>query len=124
MQVSIAPTDAYLTKNPAQDQLPILLPLSSATSDGVVQPSRLDTILQQKYDRPSIFIGDLRLSDLQSALVRYGIPVFLQHGILFCGADGLVTIRRTPDQCFAIEGILSDTLYRVRDILYNQFQIV
>ncbi|KPJ01523.1 putative cleavage and polyadenylation specificity factor subunit 2 [Papilio xuthus] len=69
------------------------------------------------------FINSLRLSELRGALARAGLPAEFSGGALEC-CSGTVAIRRLENGRVALEGVLSEEYYKVRELLYEQFAIV
>ncbi|KAI8462590.1 MAG: beta-lactamase-like protein [Monoraphidium minutum] len=75
-------------------------------------------------DHGGIFIGDVRLSEVKQALAKAGIASAFRAGKLLCA--GAVVVGRGAggdDGVLEIEGPLSDDYYRVRDVVYGQYQV-
>eukprot|EP00877_Chromochloris_zofingiensis_P014690 jgi/Chrzof1/9475/Cz04g04140.t1 len=71
-----------------------------------------------------IFIGDVKLSEVKQALAAAGIPSgFQSAGALLCA--GSVLVRKAPDAegQLVMEGPLSEDYFKVRDIVYGQYNI-
>ncbi|CAL8467688.1 g7226 [Coccomyxa elongata] len=70
-----------------------------------------------------VFIGDAKLSDLKTALEKEGIAAAFVEGHLQC--SGSVSVKRTvpEDGGIILEGPLSDDYYRIRAVLYSQYQV-
>jgi cleavage and polyadenylation specificity factor subunit 2 len=67
--------------------------------------------------------GDAKLSDLKTALEKEGIAAVFVEGHLQC--SGSVSVKRTvlEDGGIILEGPLSDDYYRIRTVLYSQYQV-
>ncbi len=106
------------TEPPASTASTSTAPTEKTTNTALQQPSILSVAT-----RRSIFLGSLRLNDLQTIIAQHGIPAFIRAGVLYCGSDGLVIVKANPVTGFVVDGVLNETLFQVRDILYEQFQI-
>lgn len=69
------------------------------------------------------FINSVRLSELRAALARVGLNAEFSGGALEC-CNGTLAIRRLENGRIALEGVLSEEYYKVRELLYEQFAIV
>ncbi|XP_034833890.1 probable cleavage and polyadenylation specificity factor subunit 2 [Maniola hyperantus] len=69
------------------------------------------------------FINSVRLSELRAALARLGLNAEFSAGALEC-CNGTIAIRRLENGRVALEGVLSEEYYKVRELLYDQFAIV
>ncbi|XP_063387739.1 probable cleavage and polyadenylation specificity factor subunit 2 [Cydia fagiglandana] len=69
------------------------------------------------------YINAIRLSELRAALARRGLAAEFSHGALEC-CNGTLAIRRLENGRVALEGVLSEEYYKVRELLYEQFAIV
>ncbi|CAB3248618.1 unnamed protein product [Arctia plantaginis] len=69
------------------------------------------------------FINSVRLSELRAALARAGLAAEFVGGALEC-CNGTLAIRRLESGRIALEGVLSEEYYKVRELLYEQFAIV
>ncbi|XP_026725742.1 probable cleavage and polyadenylation specificity factor subunit 2 isoform X2 [Trichoplusia ni] len=69
------------------------------------------------------FVNALRLSELRAALHRLGLSSEFSGGALEC-CNGTLAIRRLENGRVALEGVLSEEYYKVRELLYEQFAIV
>ncbi|CAH2265181.1 probable cleavage and polyadenylation specificity factor subunit 2 [Pararge aegeria] len=69
------------------------------------------------------FINSVRLSELRAALARLGLNAEFSGGALEC-CNGTIAIRRLENGRVALEGVLSEEYYKVRELLYDQFAIV
>ncbi|KAJ8724145.1 hypothetical protein PYW07_008125 [Mythimna separata] len=69
------------------------------------------------------FINSLRLSELRAALNKIGLSTEFTAGALEC-CNGTLAIRRLENGRVALEGVLSEEYYKVRELLYEQFAIV
>ena len=106
----------------------MLLPLSalnSNNSDGMALTSvTRDALVKKSSTQPgSVFLGDLRLSDLRQVLSQEGVPAEFAEGVLVC-ANGRVTVRKDGDEKLVVEGALSNEYFDIRNILYAQYQIL
>ena len=91
---------------------------SKEQADHVLVP--LEKKLRTQHS--AAFVGDFRMGDLRQDLVRNGISTELVQGVLVC--DGLISIQRVGAQNeVVIQGPLSPKYYRVRSILYKQYQV-
>jgi len=63
-------------------------------------------------------VGELKLSEIRIKLQRLGIRAdFQQGGLLVC--EGEVTISKDGPNNFALEGVVGDRYYKIRDVLYQ-----
>ncbi|KAJ2942103.1 hypothetical protein O0L34_g623 [Tuta absoluta] len=69
------------------------------------------------------FINQVRLSELRAALAKMGLNAEFSGGALEC-CNGTLAIRRLDNGRVALEGVLSEEYYKVRELLYDQFAIV
>lgn len=69
------------------------------------------------------FINSVRLSELRAALSKLGLTTEFTAGALEC-CNGTLAIRRLENGRVALEGVLSEEYYKVRELLYEQFAIV
>ncbi|XP_052756428.1 probable cleavage and polyadenylation specificity factor subunit 2 [Galleria mellonella] len=69
------------------------------------------------------FVNSLRLSELRAAVARLGLTAEFTAGALEC-CNGTLAIRRLDNGRVALEGVLSEEYYKVRELLYDQFAIV
>ncbi|XP_030038036.1 probable cleavage and polyadenylation specificity factor subunit 2 [Manduca sexta] len=69
------------------------------------------------------FVNTARLSELRAALARLGLGAEFSGGALEC-CNGSLAIRRLENGRVALEGVLSEEYYKVRELLYDQFAIV
>lgn len=68
-------------------------------------------------------VGELKLSDVRGRLQRVGIRAeFQQGGLLVC--EGEVTISKSGPNQFAMEGVVGDRYYKIRDVLYQVLTFV
>jgi len=107
---------------------PMLLPLSilnSNNGDGMALSSKSNYSLMKKSSTQpgSVFLGDLRLSDLRQVLAQEGFHAEFSDGVLVC-AHGRVTVRKDGDEKLVVEGALSNEYFDIRNILYAQYQIL
>uniref|UniRef100_A0A2H1V4R3 Cleavage and polyadenylation specificity factor subunit 2 n=1 Tax=Spodoptera frugiperda TaxID=7108 RepID=A0A2H1V4R3_SPOFR len=68
------------------------------------------------------FINSVRLSELRAALSKLGLTTEFTAGALEC-CNGTLAIRRLENGRVALEGVLSEEYYKVRELLYEQFAI-
>ncbi|KAI8334392.1 beta-lactamase-like protein [Chlamydoabsidia padenii] len=89
-------------------------------------PSEMEHLqLLQKKNKmePSIFVGDIRLTEFKRVLQAEGISAeFKNEGMLVC--NDLVVVRKTGSGQLLVEGVLSEDYYRVRSLLYSQHAIL
>ncbi|CAG9565166.1 unnamed protein product [Danaus chrysippus] len=69
------------------------------------------------------FVNSVRLSELRAALARCGLGAEFSAGALEC-CNGTIAIRRLENGRVALEGVLSEEYFKVRELLYDQFAIV
>lgn len=74
-------------------------------------------------DHGGIFIGDVKLSEVKQALAAAGVPSeFRGGGRLVVG--GSLTVRRDgPEGQLVMEGPLCDDYFKVRDVVYSQYNV-
>merc|ERR1719410_2385854 len=68
----------------------------------------------------SIFVNELKLSDFKMVLSKHHISSEFQGGVLFCGSNSQVALRRHDSGRVTIEGLHSKDYYIVRRLLYNR----
>ncbi|KAI9487623.1 MAG: beta-lactamase-like protein [Benjaminiella poitrasii] len=72
---------------------------------------------------PSVFVGDVRLSEFRKVLQAEGIQAeFKGEGILVCNDH--VAVRKTGTGQLLVEGGVSADYYKIRSLLYSQHAIV
>ncbi|CAB0016650.1 unnamed protein product [Nesidiocoris tenuis] len=71
----------------------------------------------------SVFINELKLSDLKQILTKAGIDSEFAGGVLWC-CDRTIAVKRQESRRVSLEGWISDNYYKVRDILYSRYAIV
>ncbi|XP_053613296.1 probable cleavage and polyadenylation specificity factor subunit 2 [Plodia interpunctella] len=69
------------------------------------------------------FVNSVRLSELRAAVAKLGLSAEFSGGALEC-CNGTLAIRRLENGRVALEGVLSEEYYKVRELLYDQFAIV
>ncbi|XP_045452922.1 probable cleavage and polyadenylation specificity factor subunit 2 isoform X1 [Melitaea cinxia] len=69
------------------------------------------------------FVNAVRLSELRAAIARLGLNAEFSAGALEC-CNGTVAIRRLENGRVALEGVLSEEYFKIREMLYDQFAIV
>jgi cleavage and polyadenylation specificity factor subunit 2 len=84
-------------------------------------------ILNQKTKEhtghPAVFLGHVKPHELQMILQNDGIECELVSGVLVC-AGGLVNIIKVNEFQISIQGSICEEYYRIRELLYLQYQIV
>ncbi|ORZ05984.1 beta-lactamase-like protein [Absidia repens] len=79
--------------------------------------------LQKKKMEPSIFVGDIRLTEFKRVLQAEGISAeFKNEGMLVCNDQ--VVVRKTGSGQLLVEGVLSMDYYKIRSLLYAQHAIL
>lgn len=72
---------------------------------------------------PTVFVGDVRLSEFRKILQAEGIQAeFKGEGVLVC--NGHVAVRKTGTGQLLVEGLLSLDYYKIRSLLYSQHAIL
>ncbi|XP_073994530.1 cleavage and polyadenylation specificity factor subunit 2 [Rhodnius prolixus] len=79
--------------------------------------------LSQVNPHDSVFVNELRLSELKQLLTKNGIDSEFAGGVLWC-CNRTIAIRRQEGKRVAIEGWISENYYKVRSILYGQYAIL
>ena len=70
------------------------------------------------------FINELKLSDFKIVLSKHNIPSEFQGGVLFCGGNNMVALRRHDSGHVTVEGCVCEDYYFVRSLLYERYAIV
>ena len=70
------------------------------------------------------FINELKLSDFKIVLSKHNIPSEFQGGVLFCGSNNMVALRRQDSGHVTVEGCVCEDYYLVRSLLYERYAIV
>mmetsp|Transcript_48188 Transcript_48188/g.154355 ORF Transcript_48188/g.154355 Transcript_48188/m.154355 type:complete len:294 (+) Transcript_48188:151-1032(+) len=70
-----------------------------------------------------VMVGSVKLGELKQALAAAGMPAEVRGGVLLCGADGYVTVRKAPgsEGQLVLEGALCEDYYKVRQLVYGQY---
>lgn len=101
--------------------------VNRGNADALIEESAGDSIpaLEPAPVVPHVasFINELKLSDLRQSLAKHNIPAEFNAGALSC-CNGTLAIRRLESGRVALEGVMSEEYYKVRELLYNQFAIV
>jgi len=71
----------------------------------------------------ALFLGHLQPLELAQALVAGGVTVELVGGVCVC-SGGMVNVRKVSPTSIRIQGALCEEYFRIRDILYEQYEIV
>lgn len=79
--------------------------------------------LSQVNPHDSVFVNELRLSELKQLLTKNGIDSEFAGGVLWC-CNRTIAIRRQEGKRVTMEGWISDNYYKVRSILYGQYAIL
>lgn len=69
-------------------------------------------------------VNELKLSDFKLILQNHGIPSEFIGGVLFCGQNSNIALKRHDSGRVTMEGTVSEDYYSVREILYQQYAIV
>jgi len=72
---------------------------------------------------PAVFLGDVKLADVQRTLDNIGVEASFFGGILIC-AGGLVNIRKVSPSQISIRGALCEEYFRIRSALYSKYSII
>jgi cleavage and polyadenylation specificity factor subunit 2 len=72
---------------------------------------------------PAVLLGEVRPAALQQILQNQGVECELVSGVLVC-CNGLVNVRKVSPTQIAIDGALCEEYFRIREILYGQYEIV
>lgn len=100
---------------------------TTATADAAVESAEdLDHNPAACGDHGGIFIGNVQLSQLKSALSHAGFPCEFMRGgqpqrLLVCGS--LIVTTDTADGQLVMEGPLCDEYFSVRDVVYGQYNV-
>ncbi|KAK9497112.1 hypothetical protein O3M35_004488 [Rhynocoris fuscipes] len=78
--------------------------------------------LSEVNPHDSVFINDLKFSELKQMFTRNGIDSEFAGGVLWC-CNRTIAIRR-QGRSVKMEGWISDNYYRVRNILYGQYAVL
>ncbi|RQM11458.1 hypothetical protein B5M09_005163 [Aphanomyces astaci] len=80
-------------------------------------------VAEQEYHTPMLLSqGKVTLAMLKTLLARAGFEANFYGGMLVCD-DGVV-LKRSRNNEVVMEGTLSSSYYRIRDILYQQYTLV
>ncbi|KAE9555957.1 hypothetical protein FO519_000813 [Halicephalobus sp. NKZ332] len=78
-------------------------------------------VLEQRPHK-SLYIGDPKLSDIKALLNSRGFQAEFNAGTLF--VENVAAIQRTTAGVFSIEGRTCSTLYKIRDLVREQFAVI
>ena len=83
----------------------------------------LETLpVQEQQPHRSLYIDDPKLSDVKALLNSKGFQAEFNAGTLF--VENVAAIQRTTAGMFSIEGRTCLTLYKIRDLVKEQFAII
>lgn len=71
----------------------------------------------------TIFVNELKLSDLKQVLLKADIQAEFSGGVLYCSGD-VVAVRRNEGGRIMLEGTLCEDYFKIRNILYSNFAII
>lgn len=92
-------------------------------SDSTTPSLDVDTSEKPSKWEPSVFVGDIRLSEFKRILQNEGISAeFKGEGVLVC--NDRVAVRKTGTGQLLVEGLLSPDYYKIRSLLYSQHAIL
>ncbi|KAI8145312.1 beta-lactamase-like protein [Fennellomyces sp. T-0311] len=92
-------------------------------TDSTTPSLDVDTSEQPSKWEPSVFVGDIRLSEFKRILQAEGISAeFKGEGVLVC--NDCVAVRKTGTGQLLVEGLLSPDYYKIRSLLYAQHAIL
>jgi len=106
-EYELAYADGEIALNYKESSLPIVQPAASEKVKG----------------HPAVFLGDVKFSDLKLLLNQANIEADFANGELIC-AGGAVNIKRVSKNQIQIQGSLCGEYYRIRSILYGQYQFL
>ena len=69
-----------------------------------------------------LLLGDVRLAECKIALNQDAIAADFAQGTLVCGPGGSVHVRKHTATRMHLTGMLGEDFYRVRDLLYAQYE--
>ena len=99
------------------DSVPTLVPCPVSGYDNNDLPE-----VSMKYPA-QLFLGDVKLADIKRALNQEAIHAEFVGGVLVC-CEGYVNIRKVTATLISISGSLCEDYFRIRDILYNQYEVL
>ncbi|KAI9317887.1 beta-lactamase-like protein [Dichotomocladium elegans] len=92
-------------------------------TDSTTPSLDVDTSEKPSKWEPSVFVGDIRLSEFKRLLQAEGISAeFKGEGVLVC--NDRVAVRKTGTGQLLVEGLLSPDYYKIRSLLYGQHAIL
>ncbi|XP_014250088.1 probable cleavage and polyadenylation specificity factor subunit 2 [Cimex lectularius] len=71
----------------------------------------------------SVFVNELKLSDLKQYLSKKGFDCEFSGGALWC-CSKTISIKRTQSRKVELEGCVSDNYFKIRNILYSQYALL
>ncbi|WIA39617.1 hypothetical protein OEZ86_005699 [Tetradesmus obliquus] len=74
-------------------------------------------------DHGGIFIGDVKLSEVKQALAAVGVPSEFRPGGRLVVGGSLVVRRDGPKGQLLMEGPLCEDYFKVRDVVYSQYNV-
>ncbi|KAF1745398.1 hypothetical protein MXB_3697, partial [Myxobolus squamalis] len=83
----------------------------------------LGVVQDQNKIHKSIFLNELRFSELCQSLTKKGYSVNFRKGVLNCN-DGKVTIQRNTQGEISMNGEISNEYFHIRKILYKQLCMI
>jgi cleavage and polyadenylation specificity factor subunit 2 len=112
---------ARLAQAPSSSAVEFALVPAAAGSEGE------DVFMEEAAagtDHGGIFIGDVKLSEVKEALANSGIASEFRSGALVC-CGGIVRVIRADGEegHLVMEGPLSEEYFKVRDVVYGQYNV-
>lgn len=99
--------------------------LESQSEFGLPALKRLK--VEETEGHTAIFLGDVKMKDhIQKSLNQGGLEAEFvgKGGVLVCGEEGAINLRKTTDTLISLRGAISMEYYRMRDLVYSNFQIL
>jgi len=126
---SLAWVDGYISFERAADKADITMDSAGDTDmeedGGVAVVPTLEPVPEAEIPgHAAIYVNELKLSDFKMVLSKHHISSEFQGGVLFCGSNSQVALRRHDSGRVTIEGSHCDDYYVVRRLLYEQYAIV
>jgi len=124
----LAWVDAHIAYD-AEDKSDVVAKSEGASEEASTEASNAAPTLEptpedQITGHQSNFVNELKLSDFKMVLSKHNINSEFQGGVLFCGTNSQVALRRHDSGRVTIEGCVCEDYYIVRNLLYEQYAIV
>lgn len=92
--------------------------------EGKIQKKEKNVVLvpTPKQGHSCIFLGEIKLTNFREVLLKQGIKAEFKKGFLICNDS--ILLRKDKNGDIKIEGPAEKDYFKVRDLLYSQYQMI